>query len=69
MEYKYLVGAFFLGMILITCAIAIPALDSVFKVATLGLPQLLTVYGLAFLNIPVIQFVKFIMMKLKKEKQ
>ena len=28
---KYLVGAFFLGMILITCAIAIPALDSVFK--------------------------------------
>ena len=66
---KYLVGAFFLGMILITCAIAIPALDSVFKVATLGLPQLLTVYGLAFLNIPVIQFVKFIMMKLKKEKQ
>ncbi len=66
---KFLIGAFLLGMILITCAIAIPALDSVFKVATLGLPQLLTVYGLALLNIPVIQFVKFIMMELKKEKQ
>lgn len=57
---KWLIGAFVLGMILITLAIACPGLDHVFKVQTLGLPQLMTVYGLAFLNIPVIQLVKAI---------
>ena len=40
---KYLIGAFLLGFVLITVAIAVPALSSVFKVHTLGLPQLLTV--------------------------
>ena len=61
---KWLIGAFVLGMILITLAIACPGLDHVFKVQTLGLPQLMTVYGLAFLNIPVIQLVKAIREKL-----
>ena len=61
---KWLIGAFVLGMILITLAIACPGLDHVFKVQTLGLPQLMTVYGLAFLNIPVIQLVKAIGEKL-----
>ncbi len=59
-DNKWLIGAFVLGMILITFAIACPAVDHVFKVQTLGLPQLLTVYGLAFLNIPVIQLLKAI---------
>ncbi len=63
---KYLIGAFFLGMILITGAIALPFLDHVFQVQTLGIPQLLTVYGLAFLNIPVIQLAKWIMIKVKR---
>ena len=61
---KWLIGAFVLGMSLITLAIACPGLDHVFKVQTLGLPQLMTVYGLAFLNIPVIQLVKAIGEKL-----
>ncbi len=56
---KWLIGAFVLGMALITCALCIPALSSVFKVVPLGVSQLLTVYGLAFLNIPVIQFISW----------
>ena len=63
---KALWGAFAAGMVLITAALCIPGLDHIFKVETLGLPQLLTVYGLAFINIPVIQFVKWIQMKFKK---
>ena len=65
---KYLIGAFLLGMILITMALAVPAFDHVFKVHALGIPQLLTVYGLAFLNIPVIQFIKLIQKKVKERK-
>lgn len=53
-------------MILITLAIACPGLDHVFKVQSLGLPQLLTVYGLAFLNIPVIQLMKLVRAKVGK---
>ena len=59
-DNKWLIGAFVLGLILITFAIACPAVDHIFKVQTLGLPQLFTVYGLAFLNIPVIQLMKAI---------
>lgn len=63
---KALWGAFIIGMVLITAALCVPGIDHIFKVHTLGLPQLLTVYGLAFLNIPVIQLIKWIQMKLKK---
>ena len=66
---KYLIGAFLIGFVLITAAIAVPALDHVFKVQTLGIPQLLTVYGLAFLNIPVIQLVKLIQTKAADRKR
>lgn len=62
---KYLIGAFLVGMVLITFALAVPSVDHIFKVETLGIPQLLTVYGLAFLNIPVIQLCKLIMVKIK----
>lgn len=62
---KALIGAFVIGMVLITCALIVPAVDHIFKVYTLGMPQLLTVYGLAFMNIPVIQFVKWIQMKFR----
>ncbi|MDO4746102.1 MAG: cation-translocating P-type ATPase [Bacillota bacterium] len=63
---KALWGAFILGMVLITAVLCIPAIDHVFKVETLGFAQLLTVYGLAFLNIPVIQLIKWVQMKIKK---
>lgn len=54
----YLIGAFVLGFLLITLVMKAPFLQSIFKVQTLSLTQLLTVYGLAFLNLPVIQFIK-----------
>ena len=65
---KALIGAFVLGMVLITAAICVPAVDHIFKVQTLGLPQLLTVYGLAFMNIPVIQIIKWIRVRIKSDK-
>ena len=66
---KSLIGAFVLGMVLITAALTIPGVDHIFKVQTLELPQLLTVYGLAFLNIPVIQFMKWIQMRYISRRQ
>ena len=59
----YLIGAFLLGLVLITCVLMIPALDSIFKVQTLNISQLMTVYGLALANLPIIQFLKFIRKK------
>lgn len=56
----YLIGAFLLGLLLITSVMVIPALQGVFKVVSLNLEQLLTVYGLALLNLPVIQLMKWI---------
>lgn len=57
---KYLTGAFFAGAVLITIVLTIPALHGIFKVVPLDFGQLLTVYGLAALNLPVIQLMKFI---------
>lgn len=55
-----LIGAFALGLVLITVVMMIPALHSVFKVVTLNFSQMLMIYGLAFMNLPVIQFMKFV---------
>ena len=54
----YLIGAFLLGLVLITVVLMVPGLHEIFKVQTLTLSQLFTVYGLAFINIPVIQLIK-----------
>ena len=54
----YLIGAFAIGLLLITGVLTIPGLHGIFKVVTLNLGQLLTVYGLALLNLPVIQLMK-----------
>ncbi|MCB6203243.1 cation-translocating P-type ATPase [Extibacter muris] len=54
----YLIGAFVIGLLLITGVLMIPGLHGIFKVVTLDLGQLLTVYGLALLNLPVIQLLK-----------
>lgn len=59
----YLIGAFLLGIVLITSVLMIPALDSIFKVQTLSISQLMIVYGLALVNLPIIQFLKFIRKK------
>lgn len=57
---RYLIGAFLLGLALITGVMVVPTLQSVFKVVSLDLGQLLTIYGLALLNLPVVQFMKWI---------
>lgn len=59
----YLIGAFLIGIVLITGVLIIPGLQGIFKVVTLGLGQLLTVYGLALLNLPVIQVMKWMKMR------
>lgn len=56
----YLQGAFLIGFVLITAVLTIPALEGIFSVTSLSITQLLTVYGLAILNIPVIQCIKAI---------
>ena len=63
---RALAGAFILGLVLITAVVMIPALDTVFKVQTLSFTQLLIMYGLALANLPVIQFIKWIRMKIRK---
>lgn len=62
----YLIGAFLIGLVLITGVLTIPALHGIFKVATLSMGQLFTVYGLALLNLPSIQILKWI--RTRKEK-
>ena len=56
----YLIGAFLIGLVLITGVLMIPGLQRIFKVASLNIGQLLTVYGLALLNLPVVQLLKWI---------
>lgn len=64
----YLIGAFLLGLVLITCVMTIPALDEVFKVQTLTFTRLLIVYGLALVNLPIIQLMKKIKLMFRKNK-
>lgn len=65
-DNKWLIGAFLLGLVLITAVVMIPGLHNIFQVQTLTITQLLTVYGLAAVNIPIIQLLKAIRMALKK---
>lgn len=65
----YLIGAFLLGLALITAVVMIPGLHNIFKVQTLNIYQLLIVYGLAAVNIPIIQILKGIKCALKKRKK
>ena len=67
-DNKWLIGAFVLGIMLITSVVMIPGLHNIFKVQTLTLGQLFTVYGLAAVNIPIIQIMKAVRMALKKDK-
>ena len=53
---------------MITCVMTIPALDEVFKVQTLTFTQLLIVYGLALVNLPIIQLMKKIKLMFRKNK-
>ena len=59
----YLAGAFLIGLVLITAVVMIPGLHDIFKVQTLQFSQLMMVYGLALLNLPVIQLLKAVTRK------
>ena len=67
-DNKWLIGAFLLGIALITAVVMIPGLHNIFQVQPLNITQLLTVYGLAAVNIPIIQILKAVRMALKKRK-
>lgn len=64
---KFLIGAFVLGIILITAVVTIPGLHNMFKVQTLTLTQLIIVYGLAAVNIPIIQAMKGIRLLFRRK--
>lgn len=65
----YLIGAFLLGLILITGVMMIPGLQNIFKVQTLNMEQLFTVYGLAAANLPIIQLLKAVKLAFRKKNQ
>lgn len=55
---RFLQGAFLIGFILITLVMTMPFLQTIFKVQTLNIEQLMIVYGLALANLPIIQIIK-----------
>lgn len=63
---KWLQGAFALGAVLITAVLMIPGLHRVFNVETLNLMQLGCVYLYAFASLLIIQLLKYIRMKFRK---
>ena len=63
---KWLQGAFLLGAALITAVLMIPELHIIFKVETLNWVQLGLVYLYAFVSLPIIQFLKWVRVKLRK---
>lgn len=65
----YLIGAFLIGFLLITSVMVTPVLQGIFKVQTLTFTQLLIVYGLAAVNLPIIQLMKAVKQALNKKKK
>ena len=63
---KWLQGAFLLGAALITAVLMVPEFHTVFKVETLTWMQLGWVYLYAFASLPIIQFLKWVRVKLRK---
>lgn len=61
---KTLLGAFVLGFVLLNSVLLIPGLHSIFSVTPLNKNMLFAVYGLALLNLFIIQCVKLIRSKL-----
>lgn len=65
---KWLLGAFMLGAALITAVLTGPGLETVFKVETLNLAQLGTVYLYAFAGLPIIQLIKWVRNRMTRTK-
>ena len=68
-DNRWLTGAFLSGAALITAVLLIPGLHNIFKVETLNMAQLGTVYLYAFACLPIIQILKWIRMAMKKRKE
>lgn len=66
LDNRFLWGAFFIGFVLLNLVLLLPGLSGIFEVAPLTMNQLLTIYGLSFLNVPIIQLLKAIRTGLKK---
>lgn len=64
---KWLIGAFLSGAVLITSVLTIPGLHGIFKVRTLNVAQLGTVYLYAFACLPIIQMLKWLRRSIQKE--
>ena len=65
---KWLLGAFMLGAALITAVLTVSGLETVFKVETLNLAQLGTVYLYAFAGLPIIQLIKWVRNRMTRTK-
>lgn len=65
---KWLLGAFMLGAALITVVLTVSGLETVFKVETLNLAQLGTVYLYAFAALPIIQLIKWVRNRMTRTK-
>ena len=62
----YMQGAFVIGFLLINLVLLVPLMEGFFQVQTLNAEQILTVYGLALLNLPIIQILKWLGKQLRK---
>ena len=62
---KSLIGAFFIGLVLLNAVLFIPPLQRVFEVDPLTISELLTVYGLSLASFIVIQPLKMIIYRKK----
>lgn len=57
---KSMIGAFFVGFVLLNAVLLVPALQGIFAVAPLTIAELLTVYGLSLGTFVVVQILKMI---------
>lgn len=57
---KSMIGAFFVGFVLLNAVLLVPALQGIFAVAPLTIAELLTVYGLSLGTFVVVQILKVI---------
>ena len=57
---KSMIGAFFVGFVLLNAVLLVPALQGIFAVAPLTIAELLTVYGLSLSTFVIVQILKMI---------
>ena len=57
---KSMIGAFFVGFVLLNAVLLVPALQGIFAVAPLTIVELLTVYGLSLGTFVIVQILKMI---------